>query len=152
MNTMKSPSLSVIKREEDFIAIKNDWESIYNTNEYSIFSSYVWSFNYWKNIHRGKKLNIIIIKNNLGEIVCIFPLVRKQYLFWTVFGFISNVDSDKNDILIKSGYEDYSFSLLEDFLDRNFFLLKNLTKESVFYKSIFRLPITTVISLSPCPT
>ena len=139
MNTMKSPSLSVIKREEDFIAIKNDWESIYNTNEYSIFSSYVWSFNYWKNIHRGKKLNIIIIKNNLGEIVCIFPLVRKQYLFWTVFGFISNVDSDKNDILIKSGYEDYSFSLLEDFLDRNFFLLKNLTKESVFYKSIFRL-------------
>ena len=136
---MKSLSLSVIDKEEDFIAIKNDWESIYNNNEYSIFSSYVWSFNYWKNIHRGKKLNIIIIKNNLGEIVGIFPLVRKQYLFWTVFEFISNVDSDKNDILIKPGYEDSSFNLLRNFFERNFFILKNLTKESIFYNSIIRL-------------
>ena len=128
--------INYVTTEKDFLNLKEAWNRIVNLNNYSIFSTFEWSFYYWKAFHKSKKLFIITIVDQNDEIICIAPLLRKNYIFKNKYTFISDLDSDRNDFIIKPGYEKDSFDCIMNLICKDLFVLNNISENSVIYSYI----------------
>jgi hypothetical protein len=57
------------------VVLQEQWNNIYNEGNYTPFSSYDWSHNWWLNIGKPKLFVILYYKQNIQESVALFPFM-----------------------------------------------------------------------------
>ena len=91
----------IIQNEDDLIRYKEIWTNAYNsTNNRTIFQSFHWNYEWWKNQYSDLALYIIIFfKDTIEQVCAIFPLVLNKK---GVLKSIADTHSDYCNLLIKT--------------------------------------------------
>ncbi|MDP1853770.1 MAG: GNAT family N-acetyltransferase [Candidatus Omnitrophota bacterium] len=75
--------LEIIDCLEKFSHLREEWDNLLdNSSADNIFLTWEWQFNWWKAFSGGKKLHIILARNETGELMGIAPLyiARKKII------------------------------------------------------------------------
>ena len=75
--------LEIIDCLEKFRALREEWDNLLdNSNADNIFLTWEWQFNWWKAFSSGKKLHIILARDETGKLMGIAPLyiARKKII------------------------------------------------------------------------
>lgn len=83
----------------DFMYIKNDWERLYHSGNYSVFQSYEYNLISWNYFLGNEKLYLIVYKNNDEEVQIILPTYIDSK---GCLKFINDVETDICDMIYDS--------------------------------------------------
>lgn len=109
------PTIDIVKDEDGFKALKGDWNTLALESGLSIFQSWEWAWHWWQANKRGKKLWLLVAKDE-GGIGGIAPLyISSSYLGLPVkvAALLGTNGSDYLNVLIKPGREDIAHALAE---------------------------------------
>lgn len=113
--------LEIIDSLEKFSALRDDWDNLLdNSSADNIFLTWEWQFNWWKAFSGGRKLHIILARNETGKLMGIAPLyiARKNIINlipYNELGFIGSgneTTSEYLDFICYKGNEEEVLSAL----------------------------------------
>jgi CelD/BcsL family acetyltransferase involved in cellulose biosynthesis len=107
-----------IVNEKTWIDKKEEWNSLVEKLKYkSIFLTWEWSYCYWKNFGKGKKL-LIFFYEKRGEIKAIAPFfIEKKFLGLKFLKFLATGVSDNIDFIVEEGFRDIFLKKLFQYLN-----------------------------------
>ena len=122
-NPTKMLEIKEICTDEEFSHLKGEWDLLLSkSGSNNIFLTWDWLYNWWKIFHQGRRLNILIVREN-GELKAIAPLflsvrnpsgVRQlQFLGSEAVG------SDYLDFILYPNKEEKLLDLMLNFLNKN---------------------------------
>jgi CelD/BcsL family acetyltransferase involved in cellulose biosynthesis len=119
-------NLEIIKTREDFIEIKNDWNSLTSRLEYCPpYQKWEWNYLYWNNFGENKDLQIIIIKNK-DKLLAIFPFIIRNQFGFHILEPIGTRGTDYINILIDPIHQNEILSIFLEWFLKNDIDLINL--------------------------
>ncbi|MDI6604894.1 MAG: GNAT family N-acetyltransferase [Thermoanaerobacteraceae bacterium] len=112
-------SIKIVKDIKTLIESEDAWEGLKNNANIYPFNTFEWIINWWKYFGNGKKMFILLFKNDC-KIIGIAPLM-------ITFGemgfpikrikFIGSNNSDYLDFIVRDGYEDIFYKTLIRYLE-----------------------------------
>lgn len=136
---------SIITCEKDFINLSQKWNDLYfRSNSKTVFQSFNWNFQWYKNAHVSDKLFIITMFNQSPKTIdAIFPFVIDKR---RTLRFIGDIHSDYGNFLItdfENGriYEVFKLlkNIINDSKDISSIELKNIVQNNTYLGFISNL-------------
>jgi CelD/BcsL family acetyltransferase involved in cellulose biosynthesis len=102
---------SVVTQTSQLAELQDEWyDLIARSNTATVFDTFEWQYNWWISFGRkvfGNKLQVVLLKDDAGLLVGLFPFFTKICLIWPLrrLSFLGNGLSDYHDVIAASGYE-----------------------------------------------
>lgn len=128
----------IITNENQFQEIKSQWCELYEKlDNVTVFQSYEWNYQFWKNIHQEDKLFIVVFfGKNINSLSAIFPLIvdKKRRL-----RFIGDIHSDYSDFLITNMEIIDQYDLFKTFqkIIHNENMIKSIELKNINFDNIY---------------
>jgi len=86
---------------EEFNILKSKWNKLLKkSRSNNIFLTHQWLYTWWKYFGEGKRLKIILVEEENGELVGIAPLILEKFYFLKRLTFIGAHQSDYHDFIL----------------------------------------------------
>ncbi|MFH0903441.1 MAG: GNAT family N-acetyltransferase [Pseudomonadota bacterium] len=100
--------VEVCRKDEDFLALREEWSGLYRSSSASPFLSWEWLYPAWSDVTPSGELRIFTARDDNGRLVGLLPLVEERLLgsvrSWSFLG-DSVIGSDYLDVLAPRGIE-----------------------------------------------
>jgi CelD/BcsL family acetyltransferase involved in cellulose biosynthesis len=108
-------TIETISDPENFRALRDEWNTLAHDAGASVFQTWQWSWHWWRVYGRGKKLLIIVARDN-AKLVALAPLYAvASYLGLPlkVVSFLGTEHADYLDMLVEPGRDDALTRIVE---------------------------------------